>query len=219
MSRAARGGEATLRFGYVGQVAHHKGVHLLIEAFEALRSPQKTVELHVWGGVEANPAYARTLHKLANGDDRVILHGRFDNQHLLEVLDGLDYLVVPSLWYENCPLTMLEAYAANLPVIASDHGGMRELVEDGRDGLLFRPGDAAELARTMQRIVDDADLNSQLQAGARRRLVRDTEDEMRQLLTIYDLSLNATIQAEATRSAASQTAASQTAASAGVKHV
>lgn len=181
-----RGTGETVRFGYVGQVAQHKGVHLLIEAFTSLHAGDKPIELHLWGGVEANPAYAVTLRQAANGDNRIQFHGRFDNRRLPEVLGALDYLVVPSLWYENCPLTILEAYAAHLPVIGSDHGGITELVNHGQDGLVFRPGDAVDLAKAMQSVLDNPQLNTQLQYGARQRFIRDTEDEMQQLLGIYE---------------------------------
>jgi glycosyltransferase involved in cell wall biosynthesis len=182
-----RGVGKTLRFGYVGQVAHHKGVHFLVRAFKALEPGAKAIELHIWGGVEANPEYAQTLRQVANGDRRIVFHGRFDHPDLLDVLNDLDYLVVPSIWYENCPLTILESYAADLPVICSDHGGMAELVNHGQDGLVFRPGDTVDLAKAMQSVVNDTQLNLQLQHGARRRLVRDTSDEMHQLTAIYEL--------------------------------
>ena len=60
------------------------------------------------------------------------------------------YLVMPSIWYENFPRTLVEAYACGLPVIASRLGAMAELVRDGETGLLFEPGNAADLAQKMQ---------------------------------------------------------------------
>ena len=59
-------------------------------------------------------------------------------------------LVLPSIWYENLPRTLVEAYANGLPVIASRLGALPELVEDGVTGLLFEPGNAQDLARKMQ---------------------------------------------------------------------
>lgn len=184
-STAVRGVGASLRFGYVGQVTQHKGVHILVEAFSQLKTRSQALELHIWGGVEANPAYGASLQRVAQQDSRIVFHGRFDNRRLPEILAGFDYLVAPSLWYENCPLTMLEAYAASLPVIASDHGGLSELVNAGEDGLVFRPGDVVDLARAMQSILDDAELNRRLQQGAQRRQVLDTETEMQQLIKLY----------------------------------
>ncbi|HAJ37855.1 MAG TPA: glycosyl transferase family 1 [Chloroflexi bacterium] len=179
-----RGGD-TVRFGYLGQVAQHKGVHVLVDAFQRLSVETQSAELHIWGGDEASPAYGQRLRKVAQDNPQIVFHGRYDNRRLPEILEGFDYLVAPSVWYENCPLTILEAYAASIPVICSDHGGLAELVEPGKDGLIFRPGDAADLAQAMQRVVDDADLNRRLQEGARQRNVLDIDGEMQNLMQLY----------------------------------
>lgn len=182
--RTGQGIGTPLRFGYVGQVAPHKGVHLLLEAFQTLQGQQ--IELHIWGSGEANPAYVALLQQKAAGDPHIFFHGRFVNERLPEILHRLDYVVVPSTWYENSPLTILEAYAAQVPVISADQGGMAELVEHDRDGLHFQMGNAADLARTLQRVLDDPDLNDRLHQGARMRSIRSTEEEMAQLLRIYE---------------------------------
>ena len=90
------------------------------------------------------------------------LEGRFDNTDVGSVFAQLDVLVIPSLWYENSPLTIHEAYLAGIPVIASDHGGMAELVHDGVSGLHFRRGDAADLRAKITRLLDEPDLLEQL---------------------------------------------------------
>jgi glycosyltransferase involved in cell wall biosynthesis len=59
-------------------------------------------------------------------------------------------LVVPSIWYENAPLTIQEAFLAKVPVITADLGGMRELIHDGVNGLLFRPRDVRDLHSKIQ---------------------------------------------------------------------
>ncbi|MCL4826270.1 MAG: glycosyltransferase family 4 protein [Caldilinea sp.] len=180
-----RNREGGVKFGYVGQVAQHKGVHILVEAFRCMQSLHRDSELHIWGGLETQPEYVRRLRAIADGDARVHFHGRFENRYLSDVLRSLDFVVAPSLWYENCPLSILESFAANVPVICSDHGGMVELVNDGEDGLRFRPGDVADLARVMQQVVDDEALLIKLQQGARRHVVRDVNEEMRYLNELY----------------------------------
>jgi len=65
----------------------------------------------------------------------------------------LDLLVVPSTWWENSPLTVLEALAAGVPVVGSRTGGLPELIEDGRTGLLVTPGDAAALRTALEDVV------------------------------------------------------------------
>jgi glycosyltransferase involved in cell wall biosynthesis len=182
--RPERGVGPVLRFGYVGQVAAHKGVHLLIEAFQSLQERGRQLELHIWGG--GNPAYIALLKQKAARDPRIVFHGRFAHERLPEILSTLDYVAVPSVWYENSPLAILEAYAAHVPVISADQGGMAELVNHGQDGLQFRIGDAGDLARALQRIVDEPELTVRLQQGVRMRSVRTEEEEMYQLLSIYE---------------------------------
>jgi glycosyltransferase involved in cell wall biosynthesis len=67
----------------------------------------------------------------------------------------MDVLVVPATWYENTPLVMLEAMQAGVPVIASDLGGMSELIDEGRNGFLFEAGDVGALAALLRRCLDD----------------------------------------------------------------
>jgi len=69
---------------------------------------------------------------------------------------------VPSIWYENAPLTIQEAFLAKIPVIATNLGGMREFVQDGVNGLLFRPRDAADLREKIRQIIDHPALVEQL---------------------------------------------------------
>jgi len=72
---------------------------------------------------------------------------------------------VPSLWYENSPNAILEAFAHRTPVIAADLGSMRELVEHGRNGLRFAPADAASLTAQLLRLAAEPSLLSTLRAG------------------------------------------------------
>ena len=77
------------------------------------------------------------------------LLGRRSREDVLALMREASFLVFPSLCYEGLPMTILEAFACGLPVIASRRGAMAEAVEDGRTGLLFRPGDAGDLAATI----------------------------------------------------------------------
>ncbi|HWQ12422.1 MAG TPA: glycosyltransferase family 4 protein [Roseiflexaceae bacterium] len=176
--------DGTLRIGYTGQIAPHKGVHLLVEAFRALRTASRPAELHIYGGLEPRPDYAAQLRRIARDDPRVLFHGRYDHEHLPAILSELDVTVTPSTWYENSPLAIMEAHAAGTPVITAALGGMAELVRDGIDGLHFTPGDAADLARQLQRLVDEPQFLRQLRAGVRP--PRSAEDELTELLDIYD---------------------------------
>jgi glycosyltransferase involved in cell wall biosynthesis len=183
--RASRAASAPLRIGYIGQIAAHKGVHVLLDAFARLRvGADRPVELHVHGGLSETD-YVDALRAQAARDTRVTLHGRFENTRVAEILAGLDALVVPSMWYENMPLSILESYAAGTPVVTTSTGGMAEPVTHNVDGLLFKLGDAASLAEQLQRLVDEPWLLEQLQQGAARNKPADLNAEMATMTQLY----------------------------------
>jgi glycosyltransferase involved in cell wall biosynthesis len=172
---------AHLRIGYMGQIAPHKGVHTLFEAVRQL--PDAGLEIRAYGDASRFPAYTRRLRHMARQDPRLSLAGVYDQSEVSRVLQGLDVVVVPSVWYENSPNTILEAFAHHTPVIASDLGGMAELVHDGENGLLFAPRDADHLARQLRRLLDDLDLLPALRAGIGP--VKSVAQEMDELQEIY----------------------------------
>jgi glycosyltransferase involved in cell wall biosynthesis len=161
---APPGARPELHIGYVGSMSRHKGVHVLIEAVARSRLP---VRLHLHGGLESHPEYSAELRALAADDPRVEFHGRFEPAQLGEVLAQLDCLVVPSLWYENTPFSALEALHYGLPVVASDLGGIAEVVAAEQNGLLVPHGDAQALAAALARLDRDRELVRRLAAGAK----------------------------------------------------
>jgi len=153
-----------LTVGYVGSISRHKGVHLAIQA--VLASGRDDVRLSIHGGLDSHPDYSEELKALAAGDPRIAFRGRFESNELGGVLAQLDVLAVPSLWYENTPFSMLEALHFGLPVLASDLGGLAEVVQHEKNGLLFKAGDVAALAAHIGRLAADRSLLQSLAAGA-----------------------------------------------------
>ena len=156
---------STVRLGYIGQIAPHKGVHLLIQALKSLPRNGIPIEVKIFGNVDHHPMYTRNLQRLIGGDTRIYLAGKFSSDQLPNVLGQIDVLVVPSIWYENSPIVVLEAHAAGRPVIASRLGGLVELVHDEVDGLLFTAGDKHDLARQLQRLRSESGLLERLRDG------------------------------------------------------
>jgi glycosyltransferase involved in cell wall biosynthesis len=155
---------ATLRFGFVGTLAPHKGPDLLVRAFGMLPpGVDATVSIH--GSEKGYETYAAGLRDLAGDDGRIGFPGPFSREELGSVLAGLDVLVVPSRWYENAPGVVFEAFAAGMPVISTDLGGMSEFVRPGKNGLLFALDDAEDLARQLRALIEDNDLLGRLRAG------------------------------------------------------
>lgn len=172
-----------LRLAYIGQIAAHKGVHVLVEAVRALPQAGRPVELTVYGDLDQHGDYGQRLRARAAGDPRIRFAGRFEHGRIAEVLGACHATATPSVWYENSPLAIMEAQAAGRPVLTSALGGMAELVRDEVDGLHFRPGDAADLTRQIQRLRAEPGLLERL-----RRAVRppaSIDEEMATLLALY----------------------------------
>lgn len=172
---------SVLRIGYLGQIAEHKGVHVLLEAARRLRGVP--LSIRVFGDLSRSPAYAAALRRRIKGDERVQLAGDYPHADVCRVLQEVDVVVVPSLWYENSPTVILEAFANRTPVVASNLGGMVELVRDGENGLLFAPGDPESLARQLRRLVSEPTLLATLRSGIG--VMRGLDQEIDALEQIY----------------------------------
>ena len=126
------------RLLYVGRLSPEKGINVLVDAVRQLGG----IELRVAGtGPEAD--------RLENENGLKAL-GALPPENVRTEMTQALALVMPSLWYENFPRTLVEAFACGLPVIGSRLGALAELIEEGRTGLLFEPGNAADLAEKIR---------------------------------------------------------------------
>jgi glycosyltransferase involved in cell wall biosynthesis len=163
--RAIRGADTPLRIGFIGTVCDHKGTHVLVEAVRSL--PAKLpLELAIYGDMQQFPAYSAPIRARAAGDARIAFRGTFARERFAEVIDGLDLLVIPSLWHENTPLVLLKAQAMGCPVVGSNVAGIAEALRHEVNGLLVEPNDAAALARALARLATDRELLARLAAQA-----------------------------------------------------
>lgn len=156
---------STLRFGYIGSLARHKGVDTLLKAFKGLPSFLKPAELKVYGEPKRDPVYTSELERLAGEDRRIKFEGTFEGEKLGWVLSEIDVLVVPSRWYENTPLVVYSAFASGTPVIATDVGGLSEAIEHDENGLLFGMDDVADLSAKLMRFLMEPGLIGKLREG------------------------------------------------------
>jgi glycosyltransferase involved in cell wall biosynthesis len=172
-SRRAAEGER-LRIGFVGTLVWHKGAHVLIDATKKLRG-QYEVQIH--GDPSVFPDYVAALRKAATSSAVVFANG-FDRDRVADVYEGLDVLVVPSLWPENSPLVIHEAFMHKVPVVAARVGGIPELVGHEINGLLYEPFNTESLAAALQKLIDDRDLVARL--SARVSTVKSIEQDARE---------------------------------------
>jgi len=153
------------RVGYLGSLAPHKAPHLLLEAWGRLPEEQRRRgRLRVYGPKKHYPDYIAKLETLA-AEVGAELPGELPREALCSAFAETDLLVVTSIWYENSPLTIHEALATRTPLLVSDLGGMAELVEPGRHGLRFRPGDVADLAQKLARFLSEPGLADSFDFG------------------------------------------------------
>jgi glycosyltransferase involved in cell wall biosynthesis len=125
-----------VRIGFAGTLVWHKGLHVLLDA--ARRLPAGAYEIEVWGSPDTFPDYTAMLKAMASGLP-VRFCGAFHHGRSADVYGRFDLLVVPSLWPENSPLVIHEAFMAGVPVVAARIGGIPELIMDGVNGLLYDP--------------------------------------------------------------------------------
>lgn len=128
---------------YVGQLSKHKGVHILIEAFKKVQ--REDMRLHICGRGKNEEEF----RSLARDDNRIIFHGFVPDKELNHLYDIANVLVVPSIWYDNSPTVICEAFVHGTPVIGSRIGGIPELVHDGENGFLYEPRDEKQLVEIL----------------------------------------------------------------------
>ena len=129
---------------FVGRLSQEKGVRTLLAAWRKL----KGIPLKIAGDGPLMEEVQGVI--VREGLDDVELLGRQSRAEVLKLMQQAQVLVFPSEWYEGFPMTLAEAFACGLPVVASRLGAMAEIVEDRRTGLLFEPGDAEDLAAKVE---------------------------------------------------------------------
>jgi glycosyltransferase involved in cell wall biosynthesis len=171
-----------LRVGFVGTLAPHKGCDVLIRAFRDLPI-ELEVTLDIYGNLERFKPFLEELRALAGGDGRIVFAGPFAREEVGNVLSRMDVLVVPSRWYENGPGVIFEAFAAGIPVVATNLGGMSEFVRHERDGLLFGLENHGDLAHQLRRLIEEPGLLERLRAGIEP--VKTVQENVDELETLY----------------------------------
>ena len=168
--RASR--STSVVFGFAGTIVWHKGVHVLVEAAARLSGDAAVL---VYGDPAVSPEYVARLRHAAGA--RVRFMGPFEHDRLGDVYGAMDVLVVPSLWPENSPLVIHEAFMHGVPVVGARVGGIPDLIEDGVNGLLYDAESVDALARALQRFLDDRSLAGRLgsRAPALKSMASDAE--------------------------------------------
>lgn len=152
-----------VRFGYMGRIHPSKGVDQVVAAFLRLPDPRGAT-LSIFGVpvAEDEMNFAGRVWAMTKGVDTIRLEPLFPPERLSQIMQNLDVLVVPSMWYENSSIVVLEALAHRTPVIMSDVAGNRDHIQHEYNGLLFPMGDVDALAAQMQRCIAEPGLLQRL---------------------------------------------------------
>jgi len=182
-------------FGYFGNLNPWKGAPVLLRAVQRLIAEgRQDFELRLHGGAPFQAeSFVEEVDDLARAvEPHVVRLGPYRREELPALMEAVDWVVMPSIWWENAPLVIQEAFHHRRPVIASGIGGMAEAVTDGRDGLHVRPDDPVALARTMAQAMDEPQLWNRLVESIRPPpTIAETADRHLRLYGDFDTSAQA----------------------------
>lgn len=142
-------------FGFSGQMIIRKGINFLIEAFKSISN--ENIELHIWGKINLDNNFVKYLLKEADLDKRIIIKGAYIPEELSDIYKTFDIAVIPSLM-ENYPLVVQEAFIYKTPVIATNVGGIPEVVINNSNGLLIEAGSSESIKNAMEKIIANPNL-------------------------------------------------------------
>jgi glycosyltransferase involved in cell wall biosynthesis len=163
---------------FVGRLSPEKGIETLTAAASML--PEVPIRIAGEGKLKKNI--------LSQGASNVFIEGMLTRQALRKFYNQARFLVVPSIWYEGCPMVILEAMGWGIPIIASRIGGLAEIIDEGETGFLFEPGNVEDLADKMKRLWNDPDLCARMGMAGRKKAVSQYSEEIyyRRLMNIYE---------------------------------
>lgn len=174
-----------VRIGYIGTLAPSKGVEILLEAFRDIDPEQA----ELWLAGTGEGAYVHGL-KEAFCQENIVFLGRVKPR---DFYPEVDVVAVPSIWNDTFPGVVFESLAYGRPVIGSRRGGIPEMVQHGVNGLLFDPASADELRQSIERLIFDGALRTQMAAAAvsSSETFLDTERFAREHVNFYERAIAA----------------------------
>ena len=167
---------------YFGRLSHEKGLDHLLDAAEIAAD----VTLYIAGTGPSEEKLKAIVDE--KGLENVKFSGFVSGDNLLKLISRASFTVIPSIWYENCPMSVLESLALETPVIGADIGGIPELVDNNVDGFTYEAGNSVQLAKTMRVMMADADIRKEMGIAGRRKIVSqfDKESHYEKLIALYE---------------------------------
>lgn len=168
-------------FVYFGKVSREKGLLTLVQAMKEI----KTSKLLIIGEGELKKDLEKYI--LQENIAGIKFLGHIKGERLKTTIRNSQLAILPSEWYENCPASILEAFALGKPVIGSNIGGIPELIEDGVDGFLFEPGNAEELSEKIAYLISQPRLREEMGKNAQKKMEEKYNPEVyyQRLMGVY----------------------------------
>lgn len=166
---------------FVGRLSSEKGIATLLDAWNRL---SKLVPLKIIG----DGPLAESVQTASKRDDNIEWLKRKPIEEVLSIVGEAKFLVIPSIWYEGLPRTIVEAYAVGTPVVASKIGVMNDIVQDGQTGVHFVPGDTYDLISKVEQLLVDPLGLSQMRKASRREYEKKytAKNNYDELMRIYE---------------------------------
>lgn len=164
----------TIKFGFIGRIIPSKGIKLLIDVFNELQN----CEIDIYGFIGNKKRFLEV-------SENIKFKGGYDNNNINDILSNFDVLIAPSIWYENAPLVIQEAFIAGIPVITSNIGGMKELVNNNINGFTFDVNNKKDLKRIINEIINNPLILNNLNLKENVDIVVSIEDEVKEIFKIY----------------------------------
>lgn len=173
-----------IRISVVAYFGKHKGIDTLICAVGFLK--REDIEIVLAGSGEETENYKKLADEFGIGKQIRFL-GKIDNNEIEKVYAETDIYCLPSIWPENQPVTITEAMACGIPVVASNLGGSKELVKDNESGFIFKAGDYKDLAEKLRILIENPELRKKFGDEGRKIMKENTYNcQVRKLNGIYD---------------------------------
>jgi radical SAM superfamily enzyme YgiQ (UPF0313 family)/glycosyltransferase involved in cell wall biosynthesis/2-polyprenyl-3-methyl-5-hydroxy-6-metoxy-1,4-benzoquinol methylase len=176
-----------VNFAYFGTLQARKGVHILLEAVRQLKQKKGKFVCEIYGYCPPDPYKKRIEHILSQDaflQEVVIFKGGYLHNDLPKILQGVDVAIIPPIWEDNGPQTVMETLGGGVPVIGSRIGGIPDFIKDYQNGILFNTGDSEDLAHTMSKVINNKKLIKNLQRGIKEPLT--ISEHARKLLYLYN---------------------------------
>ncbi|MFX1298624.1 MAG: glycosyltransferase family 4 protein [Promethearchaeota archaeon] len=171
-----------IRFGFLGRIIPVKGIAALIDCFNEIDHTK--AELNIYGDHSISQQYLVDRCK----NSSIHFKGPYNYKDIGKVFSDIDVLIVPSVWYENSPLVIHEGFLANVPIITSNLGGMAELVQNHKNGLLFEPGNVDDLRKKVNQFINNPSIIKKF--TEKPTPVRSIQEDAQEIMSLYNRLLN-----------------------------